>query len=92
MINNNEDLEKTITKFKKVDTIPYYVNQLYGPGCKVLYHLNDVNNDLLNLTMGINQSINKRLPYQMIKQKIMDEFRENKDDDLINKYNKVLKS
>ena len=26
----------------------------------------------------------------MIKQKIMDEFRENKDDDLINKYNKVL--
>ena len=90
MINNNEDPEKKITKFKKVDTIPYYVNQLYGPGCKVLYHLNDVNNDLLNLTMGINQSINKRLPYQMIKQKIMDEFRESKDDDLINKYNKVL--
>tara|TARA_Y100000389_G_C17469554_1_gene529061 strand:- start:1778 stop:8518 length:6741 start_codon:yes stop_codon:yes gene_type:complete len=91
-VNDIDDLDNPIIKYKKVDTIPYYINQLYGPGTKVLYHLNDVNNDLLNIRMGVNQTLKKRLPLRNIKENIKNRFNEEKvtDKDLLDKYNTEL--
>ena len=91
-LNTMDGDENKLIKFKKVDTIPYYIQRLYGAGCKVLYHLNDINNDLLNITLAFNNASNKRYPYNYIKKRILSEFDklDKSDADIISKYNQKL--
>ena len=40
---------------KKIDTIPFYINQLFGEDSNVLFHLDNKNNDFLALEKALNE-------------------------------------
>ena len=40
---------------KKIDTIPFYINQLFGDDSNVLFHLDNKNNDFLALEKSLNE-------------------------------------
>ena len=41
---------------KKLDTIPYYIQKLFGDGSSVVFHLNKNNNDFISLVKALNES------------------------------------
>ena len=52
-----KDVKRSKTSFmKKLDTIPYYIQKLFGDGSSVVFHLNKNNNDFISLVKALNES------------------------------------
>ena len=55
--SNEVNIKKSKSSFmKKLDTIPYYIQKLFGMGSSVVFHLNKDNNDFISLVKALNES------------------------------------
>ena len=75
---------------KKMDTVPYYIQRLYGKEASVLFHLNQNNNDFLAIEKALNEY---DITYDVheIKSKIIDRLKTKKTYDLVKEYKKYGK-
>tara|TARA_B100000902_G_C26960599_1_gene740324 strand:- start:192 stop:761 length:570 start_codon:yes stop_codon:yes gene_type:complete len=73
-----------------MDSIPYYIQRLYGKESSVLFHLNQNNNDFLTIEKALNEY---GITYDVheIKSKIISRLEENDTTDLVKEYNKYGK-
>jgi hypothetical protein len=54
-IGQNKEIKRKKYLIKKIDTIPFYINQLFGDDSNVLFHLDNKNNDFLALEKSLNE-------------------------------------
>ena len=51
---NNKEIKRKYYLLKKLDSVPFYINNLFGYDSTVLFHLNGKNNDYLSLEKALN--------------------------------------
>tara|TARA_B100000427_G_C15511910_1_gene596613 strand:- start:648 stop:3122 length:2475 start_codon:yes stop_codon:yes gene_type:complete len=52
---DNKEIQRKRHLMKKIDTIPFYIYQLFGDHSNVLFHLDSNNNDLLSIEKALNE-------------------------------------
>ena len=75
---------------KKMDSIPYYIQRLYGKEASVLFHLNQNNNDFLAIEKALNECGLTYDVYQL-KEMIIDRLEMNNTKDFVQEYKKYGK-
>lgn len=52
---NNKEIKRKYYLLKKMNSVPFYINNLFGYDSTVLFHLNGKNNDYLSLEKALNE-------------------------------------
>ena len=83
----NQLVKKRNSFMKRLDTIPYYIQKLFGKDASVIFHLNKQNSDLLSLERALNEC---KIPFDIksIKEMLIDELEKNDDPKILDKYKK----
>ena len=52
---SNKEIKRKYHLLKKLDAVPFYINDLFGNDSTVLFHLNNKNNDYLAMEKALNE-------------------------------------
>tara|TARA_B100001123_G_scaffold195821_1_gene223145 strand:- start:2566 stop:4887 length:2322 start_codon:yes stop_codon:yes gene_type:complete len=87
----NKPSDERNSFMKRLDTIPYYIQRLFGKDASVVFHLNKENNDFVSLEKSLNEcEIN--YDFKSIKKMLIEELEVNNRPDFIKQYKKDYKN
>jgi hypothetical protein len=90
-IGINQNIKKRNIVMKKLDTIPYSIQKIFGKGSSVVFNLTNVNNDFMTLEKAFFEA-GIQMDAKAIKNILIDFLEGNVDKSILNKYSKEYAS
>lgn len=89
--SENNIIKKRNTVMKKLDTIPFYIQKLFGSGSSVVFNLTKENNDFITLEKAFSEA-KIQLDAETLKRKLLDEIESTKNINILEKYKENYQS